>query len=372
MDKLIKMSNIKLSKILVTIAISSIIGLGSLQGTAYALSSTQTSGGDNTSLTATYLVQSNNGEMIEVSNVTLFNSSWVYVNVTEVTQGNVNTYNNSSYLLPMNALQVSISTESAVNSMLKFPNTQGTVWLNRTAQYNKQDLVTYGFVQVTDTVAGLDSFWSVKLLSAAGNFASITVPLSNIGEYFIFLPQLVPPSQFSNSTSMSGENLGKDVPSSVVTSQSSSDPNYGEFRLNEKDNHVTNLGLWYIFTNLTLGPNIPGQGSVSGNAVVWAIDWEVLEPYSSTLVITDGGWILNGSGNAEFYGVFPYGSWDAWEAFPEVSVTWFYSNGTFTGYINDYIEAYNSGTYQWYFWSDTVVKVVGIPGHETITEWVIS
>jgi hypothetical protein len=90
------------------------------------------------------------------------------------------------------------------------------------------------------------------------------------------------------------------------------------------------------------------------------------------LTITDGGKILNGSGNAEFYGVFPYGAWDAWEAFPEVSVTWFYSNGTFTGYINDYIEAYNSGTYQWYEWSDTVVKVAIISGQTTITEWVIS
>ena len=313
------------------------------------------------SITATYLLQSNNVEMVGVSNVTLFNSSWVYVNVTEISQGNAESFNSSSYLLPISALQVSI--HRGENTSLSIPGIRGTITTYSISKANSAGLVTYGYVRSTDSQAGIDSFWSASLVKESGSLFVLNNTKTTC-QYYVFLPELLPPSSFSKlpsdsaTRSLSG-NIQAGTASTVQSDPSSG--TYAKLRLNEHD--PLGLGLWYIFSNLSYNNNMWG---VSGNAVIWAIDWQVWESYTPSIQLqSNGGW--NGSGYAEFYGTFPWGNADFWYALPTVSVTWFSSNSTFVGYVNDLVLAQNDVSGQIFTWKDGIWKN-SFTGSVTVTD----
>ena len=313
-------------------------------------------------ITATYLLTWNNGEMVVVSNVTSFNSSWVYINVSEVISGSVNAFNNSSYLLPLSLLQVSV--HKGENTTMGISGTHGNIPTYSISKANKAGLVTYGYVKSVDPQAAIYSFWSASLLKESGNLSTLNNSRSG-DQYYMFLPELLPPSSFTKTINYSAVVNSSGNIHTKSTPSLQADPSTGEYaklRLNEHD--PLGLGLWYIFTNLSyLGS---GTWSASGNAVVWAIDWQVLEPYTSSIQGQPNGG-LNGSGYAEFYGQFPWGNSDFWYALPAVSVTYFASNNTFVGYVNDLILAQNDISGKIFTWKDGIWKNT-ITGSVTVTD----
>jgi len=313
------------------------------------------------SMMVSYLLTSNNGEMLVVSNVTVFNSSWVYINMTEMMLTGVSAFNNSSYLLPLGVLQVSV--HQGENTTFNIPGIPGNITTYSESDANRDGLVTYGYVMSVDPQASIYSFWSVSLLKESGYLYTLNNSKS-AGKYYVFLPELLPPSSFSSFNGNSPVVSSSWNTLSKTTSFLQADPSTGEYaklRLNEHD--YIGLGLWYIFTNLSyLGSN---TWSASGNAVAWSINWQVLEPYNLSVQGQPNGG-LNASGYALFYGTFPWDGEEFWYAWPTVSITYFSSNNTFVGYVNDLILAKNlSG--QIIIWKDGIWKNI-FAGSVTVTD----
>ncbi|PSO06301.1 hypothetical protein B9Q04_16775 [Candidatus Marsarchaeota G2 archaeon BE_D] len=141
---------------------------------------------------------------------------------------------NQTFILPILALQVPALNEEA---NLRDPSGQG-IWRIKVNTTTNSDIVTNYVSDVSNPAVGFSYNLSMTTLDVTGITSAFKNRLVN-GEFYLFLPQMLPPNQLPQSTQ-----------DPMVIEGGGGGPLGGSLKLLEKDNPQASINLWYLQVNL--------------------------------------------------------------------------------------------------------------------------
>ena len=141
---------------------------------------------------------------------------------------------NQTFILPILALQVPALNEEA---NLRDPSGQG-IWRIKVNTTTNSDIVTNYVSDVSNPAVGFSYNLSMTTLDVTGITSAFKNRLVN-GEFYLFLPQMLPPNQLPQSTQ-----------DPMVIEGGGGGSLGGSLKLLEKDNPQASINLWYLQVNL--------------------------------------------------------------------------------------------------------------------------
>ncbi len=288
---------------------------------------------------------------------------WTGVSESKKTQPN----NLTPYVFPISELEFAIPTNK--QDSFRVPHNNGTWNVIRFAKVNSLNLIEYSSVSVRNVKQGIDYHLKVVLVKHSDNLMNYLEKNRAGGDYYFFVPQLIPTPRNSNE------------PRSPVTSVITPPPGGGGgiggiAYLSERDNTAYNYHIWHFATVLSVSSFTLGSSGWSSQLIA-AVgtnnpfhNWWLKSKSISTSENSQHTEVT-ATGQAYFFGIFPLGPFDLWNAFPTVQVHIF-SNGTMTAYIHDLITGMTDTVVALpYVWSDTTIFNGQFNGYQYSVQYIV-